>query len=129
MTTNGLFVGRVLLENIRCMKWELQHEKRCKFCGCKQLKIYCRNLNFTLKLKNFLKESLIALYHFCSFTLDPLQSSRSLVLWIPSWNPNFTLRLKKLLEGNQFNCALSFQFSYVWSPLKLHILKVSDFFP
>jgi hypothetical protein len=33
--TNGLFVGKVVLENIRCMKWESQDEKRCDFYGLK----------------------------------------------------------------------------------------------
>jgi hypothetical protein len=31
--TNGLFVGRIFLENIKCMKWESQDEKRCDFVG------------------------------------------------------------------------------------------------
>jgi hypothetical protein len=32
--TNGFFIGKVFIENIRCMKWELHNEKRQKFCGC-----------------------------------------------------------------------------------------------
>jgi hypothetical protein len=30
---NGLFVGRVILKNIRCMKWELQDERDVIFVG------------------------------------------------------------------------------------------------
>ncbi len=37
---NELFVGKFVLENIRCMKWEPQNEKRGDFCGLKKLKIY-----------------------------------------------------------------------------------------
>jgi len=33
--TNGLFVERAIIENIRCMKWELQDENRDEYCGCK----------------------------------------------------------------------------------------------
>jgi hypothetical protein len=37
-TTNGLFVGRIDSENVRCM--ESQDEKKCNFCGLKQSRIY-----------------------------------------------------------------------------------------
>jgi hypothetical protein len=44
------------------------------------------------------------------------------------WMVNYTLRLKKLLEG-ELDHTLFSQFSYFWSPLKLQILGVPDLFP
>jgi hypothetical protein len=44
--TNGLFVGRVILENIICMKWESQNEKRHDFCGLEKSRIYFHERKF-----------------------------------------------------------------------------------
>jgi hypothetical protein len=47
--TNGLFVGRVILENIRCMKWDRKMKRDMIFVGWRSQEYIFMKENFEFK--------------------------------------------------------------------------------
>jgi hypothetical protein len=73
--TNGLFVGKAFLENIKCMKWKSQYEKRCNFVGAKNQEYILMQNNVEFKTifqihrhKNTLPQT--SLYYGMHYTIE-----------------------------------------------------------
>jgi hypothetical protein len=78
--TNGLLVGRALLENINCMKWKSQDEKRHDFVGVSNQEYIIMQNNIEFETSFHIHRNKTC-HHKLPYTMECIILSKERDLW------------------------------------------------